>query len=417
METKYNLRNFIDNLLLPNKFYSTVFEIQIAKLYSSVYNLEILEEQPNIKTPDFKINIANGKTIYIECKSLQDFELVHNEEYSRLIDSLQKYCNKQHKSNQIIIRTGTNFNKQYTNDILTEVENLINQDKFGDFKLENLNIEISISKISNWDTPIYGNIQIIHPEQSQLSIITQVKKLPNGMMENKNIIMIGVESKPILNFKKRIEDEIKRAKEQIPDEQLGIIHMQLPIHKGLNFEEYINKNYDELKRILKTKTTRINALIISNPIYNMKDFNPLIPNNQYYVIPNMNVTQNINFNFRYPFTNFIEKNIPDLPVINPNPKIEFGNIIYTPSLNWNIIPLGAILLNLINPSGKIQFKIWKSYDKAITFDIIINGERFCVKSDEDPFIVKERNRIDLFIQDKEVFIYVNKKRINIRKFI
>ncbi|MBO7612034.1 MAG: hypothetical protein J6T23_07485 [Elusimicrobia bacterium] len=209
LETKYNLRNFIDNLLLPNKFYSTVFEIQIAKLYSSVYNLEILEEQPNIKTPDFKINIANGKTIYIECKSLQDFELVHNEEYSRLIDSLQKYCNKQHKSNQIIIRTGTNFNKQYTNDILTEVENLINQDKFGDFKLENLNIEISISKISNWDTPIYGNIQIIHPEQSQLSIITQVKKLPNGMMENKNIIMIGVESKPILNFKKRIEDEIK----------------------------------------------------------------------------------------------------------------------------------------------------------------------------------------------------------------
>ena len=94
--------------------------------------------------------------------------------------------------------------------------------------------------------------------------------------------MIGAEAKPILSFGNRIETEIEKAKKQIPDGSLGILHMQLPIHKGFDFERYINDNYDNLVDTLKKKTGRINALIISNPMHNMKDFTPFIPNIQYY---------------------------------------------------------------------------------------------------------------------------------------
>lgn len=417
LEIKYDITRFIEGLKVSNKFYSTVFEIQTAVLYASIYDIEIIEEQPSLKTPDLKLNVSKDKSIYIECKSLQDFEIENNREYKKLISILRTYCVQKRKSNQIIISAGDNFREQNINDIIKEIKQYINEDKFGDYSLKDFNLEISNTKISDWDTPMYGDISIRHPNHAQFQCFWQMKPLFNGIPEYKHIILIGVEAKPILNFEKRIEREIKNAKKQIPENEFGIIHIQLPIHQGFNFENYINENYDELKRILETKTTRVNTLIISNPIYNMQDFNPLIQNIQYYVIPNMKAIKTFDFDFRYPFTNYLPNNIPDLSISKPDTKIDLRDIIYTPPVDWNSLPSGFIQLNMISPSGKTQFRIWKSFDKSITFDIILEGERICVKANEVPFILNTKNFIDVNIQGENVSIFVNKKEINIRKFI
>ncbi len=413
---KCNLERLKNSLLVPAQFYSAVFEVQVAALYATTYNFDIIEESLE-KTPDFKINLADKKSIYIECKSLQDFEIENNEEYKKLIDLLQKYCQKRQKSVQIIISAGENFRKRHTNGIFNKIKKLINQNSFGRFNLSDLEVEISISKISDWDVPTYGNIQITHPKDAKFEIICQMRLLPNGISENKNIIMIGAEAKPILSFGNRIETEIEKAKKQIPDGSLGILHMQLPIHKGFDFERYINENYDNLVDTLKKKTGRINALIISNPMHNMKDFNPFIPNIQYYVIPNIKANHTIDSNFRYPFTSYVPNNIPDMVLSKKDSKIEMHKIVYIPKTDWNNLPPGIIVLNLVSSSGKTLFKIWKSYDKTITFDIIIEGKRMCVKSTDDPFVTNGRNSIDLIIQNDNVNIYVNKKEISIKRFV
>ena len=131
----------------------------------------------------------------------------------------------------------------------------------------------------------------------------------------------------------------------------------------------------------------------------------------------MKAIKTFDFDFRYPFTNYLPNNIPDLSISKPDTKIDLRDIIYTPPVDWNSLPSGLIQLNMISPSGKTQFRIWKSFDKSITFDIILEGERICVKANEDPFILNTKNFIDVNIQGENVSIFVNKKEINIRKFI
>jgi len=417
LSKKYNISRLINSLLVQNKFYSSIFEIQILEMYSHFYNMQILEESSNSKSSDFLLHLPSGDLIYIECKALQDFEIAKNNEYKKLITRLQLFCKNKQKSIILIIKAGENFHKQNLDNIVNQIKKYIINYQCGEFKLLDLEIEFCIMPIAEWNVAQYGNGEILinHPPNAQFELTCEAEVLFNGVIAHKNFILIGVESKPILNFEKRIEAEIKKAKQQIPSDKSGIIHMQLPIHEEFDFEDYINKNFEKLKRILMNKTTRVNSLVISNPIYNMKNFNANISNIQYYVIPNMNVAKEIHPNFKYPFTNSLEYNIPDIDNIDSH--IEFKNILYTPNFEWENIPTGTIQLNLISATGKTQFKFWKSYDSTITFDFIINGYRMCVKSEKSPFATNKINCIDVSIKNKQIRIFIDKQELKVEKFI
>lgn len=408
IKNKKNSLRIINSLLQHNTFYSAVFETQILAYYSSMYNIEIIEENKTEgeKNPDFLIQ-TNNKNIYIECKALEDFEIDNNIEYQKIIQNLNDYCQKKQKSNLIIIKTGRNFSKSNTNSILSKIYRLINKNSNIETKIDELDIEVVIHKILEWDKPIYGGIRINHPGKASFILQSQMKILDNGIPEQKNLILVGIESKPILNFEKRINNEIKRARKQLKSRQYNILHLQLPISDDINFEKYIDSNYNNIKEYIENYARRINAVIISNPMYYYKKNIPEIQSIQSIIIPNCRANTPIDFDFKMPYSTTVYKNIPDLKIKNNKTKIELKDIFYTQNMPWEKAPVGVILLNLVSSTAETQFKIWKSFIGLVTFDIVIMGTRVSIKSTKNIFPNNEKYKIDINIIGRNIEIIVN----------
>ncbi len=408
IKNKKNISRIINSLLQHNTYYSAVFETQILAYYSSRYNIEIIEENQieGEKSPDFLLQ-TNNKNIYIECKALEDFEINNNIEYQKIIQKLNDYCQKKQKSNSVIIKTGENFSKSNTNNILSKIYCLINKNSNIVTKIDELGIEVIIQKISEWDKPIYGAIKINHPNNANFTIQTQMKILNNGTIEQRNLILVGIEAKPILNFEKRINNEITKARKQLKSDKCNLLHLQLPISDDINFEKYIDENYNNIKEYIENYARRINAVIISNPMYSYKKNSPEIQTIQSVIIPNCRANKPINFDFKMPYSTVMYKNIHDLKIQNNKTKIELKNIFYTQNMPWEKAPVGAILLNIVSSTAETQFKIWKSFIGLITFDIVIMGARVSIKSTKNIFPKNEKYKIDINIIGYTIEIIVN----------
>ena len=408
IKNKKNSSRIINSLLQHNTFYSAVFETQILAYYSSTYNIEIIEENKieGEKSPDFLLQ-TNNKNIYIECKALEDFEIDNNIQYQKIIQNLNDYCQKKQKSNLIIIKTGENFSKSNTNNILSKIYKLINKNSNIETRIDELDIEVIIQKILDWDKPIYGGIRINHPNNASFTLRSQIKIHDNRNIEQTNLILVGIEAKPILNFEKRINNEITRARKQLKSNQCNILHLQLPISDDINFEKYIDDNYNNIKEYLENYARRINAVIISNPMYSYKKNSPEIQTMQSAIIPNCRASKPIDFDFKMPYSTVMYKNIPDLKIQNNKTKIELKNIFYTQNMSWEKAPAGAILLNLVSSTAETQFKIWKSFIGLVTFDIVIMGIRVSIKSTKNIFPNNEKYKIDINIIGYTIEIIVN----------
>lgn len=398
IENLQNLKRLINSLLNKNTFYSAAFEIQTARLYSDLYDVQINEETPNDrKTPDFTIydKYNKIKKINVECKSLEDFDIQNHSKCEILIDNIQKYCNENAKSYKILINTKENFYKNDINKVTNSIIDFIKKESFGTYYINEYNIEVEIENLDNSEALKCCQIQINNSEQ-----YVPLELLPNNFF---NLTFIGTNSKPNLNFESQIRNEINTARKQLLQEELNILHIQLPFNNNFDYEQYIHNNYSKIKILLERCTKRINAIVISNSIYQT-------PNMQFFVIPNCKSRKNIDFDFKYPTISTADmSNISDLQFNDS--KIELKNMFFTPFLDWDKHIPGSIILNLSSSTGKTQFKIWKSYDNTLTLDIIIDGRLRFFKYNKNPFILGQKNKIDLTIQGEKVDLYVNDKKI------
>lgn len=407
-----NFLRIVKKLRVKNTFYSAAYEASVAALYKSFYSLNIIEEG-NSKSPDFDITLPSTEKVYIECKSLEDFSLGKGLLYQQFLTKIEKTCRVNSKSNKIILQTSNNIDQNATNLIIRRVRDLLLNDQYGDHVL-NINEKIfncRITKIANWDQCIYGGISVHHPINCESFTVThQFKILPSRIQENKNIILVAVENYPILDFEKRIKSEIARARKQLPHGSCNILHIQLPISGALDFEQYINNNYDDIQRLLEKSTSNINAVIISKSTYNSKNAKNFPY--QFALIPNDRAATNMPVNFRYPLPQSVC--LPgDLKNQNINSNIEIGNIKYTPNVPWDEIPCGSVADHMMSPSGRTQFRLWKSCDGNIAFEFIIPGtHRRYIKSRENPFIVGQTHRIDIHIVKGEISLVVNDKKLD-----
>ena len=96
-----------------------------------------------------------------------------------------------------------------------------------------------------------------------------------------------------------------------------------------------------------------------------------------------------------------------------NSDIEIGNIKYTPNISWGEIPCGAVAAHMMSPSGRTQFRLWKSCDGNIAFEFVMPGaQRKYVKSKANPFITGQKYRIDIHIAKGEINLVVNNKKLD-----
>ncbi len=408
-----NFSRIITNLCSKGTFYSAAFEASIASLYISSYPVTVTEEGTS-KSPDFNITLLSNEKIYIECKSLEDFSIENNKVFNEIVHKVEKLCRRNKKSNFVVLKTAGNLGQETIDLIVKRIRDIILNDWFGDyiFNVNGTNLICHNRKIAEWDrVSSYGSISVRHPDNCvNFSIAFKVEETPFGIQKNSNIILVAVENYPILNFEKRIKNEIKKASKQLPREKCNILHIQLPISDTLDFENYINKNYMEIQSLLENTTHNINILIISRTLYNLKNLYDFPYQLSLFV--NTKAQTNIPKNFKYPLPGIVclPCNIDKSCV---GKDIEIGNIIYKPPMQWDKVPKGIILFHMISADGKAQFRLWKSYDGNIAFEFIISGAaRYYVKSKDNPFILETNNRIDIKIDKGVIGIFVNKKQLN-----
>ena len=392
-----NLERLTKSLKQKNTFYSAAFEIQTAEIYFNLYEVQINEENVNnSKTPDFTIvdKYNRDNKINIECKSLEDYDIQNHTVCEQLIDRVQKFCHDNNKSYNIWIKTGEKFYQNDINNVANDIIKLIKNDSSGTYNRVEFCMDVKLDKIDDTDVTKSSKIIIENPE-----LYTSLEILPTGFS---NLTFMGIESKPNLNFDKQIYNEINKARKQLIKNELNILHIQLPFNTNLNFEHYIHNNFTKIKSFIERYAKRINAVVVSNSIYQT-------PNMQFFIIPNCNARRDIDFDFKYPTVNTDINNIDDLQFNNS--KIELKNIFFTPYVDWNKYPPGSFIFSLSSSTARTQFKIWKSYDETITLDIIIDGRLRFFKYNKNPFILGKRNKIDITRQGEKVIFYVNDNKV------
>lgn len=277
-----NHQRIINSIINPNTFYSSVFEAHISAKYSNLYNVEVLQETAE-KSPDLLINLNRDK-VYVECKSLEDMVLKNNSQMQTVFFKLQKISNKLKQSNMIIIKLGNKIDGNISNQIIQYVELLLKENKQGVFQDNDLKIEVSISKINEWDKLHCSDINVNHPENCIFELQAQpVQGIIKGF---KNLILTGAEFVPQLDFEKRLIDEINKARKQLPKGHCNILHVQLPLKLDNQFEGIIKNNAKSIELKLENNTKNINSIILSN---SMTPLNFNIHNEQigkYYIIKN-----------------------------------------------------------------------------------------------------------------------------------
>ena len=408
-----NFSRIVTNLRSKGSFYSAAFETSIASLYINLYSLTITREGL-AKSPDFDITLTTDEKMYIECKSLEDFYLGNNKVFNEITHKLEKLCKNNRKSNIVILKTVGKYGQENVDLTVQKIRDIVLNDRFGEYPLNinGMNVVCHNSKLAEWDKITYGGISVKHPSNcTNLLMTLKARKGPsNRIQENSQIILIGIENYPILDFEKRIKNEIKKASKQLPKGKCNILHIQLPISDTLDFENYINKNYMEIQSLLESTTHNINVLIISRTNYNLKNLYDFPYQISLFV--NTKAQTDIPKGFKYPLPGIfcLPCDIDEKPI---SQDIQICNIKYRPVSQWDKTPKGIVLFHMINSKEKVQFRLWKSYDGSIAFEFIVSGiMRHYVKSKDNPFVPGVENKIDIKINTNIITIFVNDKQLN-----
>ena len=376
-----NSNRIIKKILIKSDFYSAVFEAEIAAMYMSNYSVQIIDDSNNKgKSPDLYLIDNDNNKIYVECKALQNIKLELIKVLNNISEQTKTFCKKYKFLAKILIKTIIGFDKKDNNAILSKIKQLIKNKQYGSFVDRALHIEIIIEKVFN-------NVGIVN---YQIDCNTE--------------------------FDNTIKKEIKKASRQLYKNEFNILHLQLPINEGLDFEQYINCHYFNIKKILENDTSNINTLVVSDFSCNTKNYlNQEIEQIQYFIMPNINATKNINFDFRYPCTLNCTDILPDIDKDSIESNITL-NIGFTPNYVWKDIPCGTIILNSVSASGFTQFRIWKSHDNFISFEFVLNGNREIYKMTSTDIIVPFiQNDLNIIIEVKNVNIYINNRKLNLTK--
>ena len=284
-----NGQRIIKSALHKDTFFSAIFEAQTAVQYSKSYEVEVIQEKDDSKTPDLKLKCGNKK-IFIECKSLQDFSVQNNRHLQETFDKIFDCCIKHKQSNVVSIKVGKNLDRKDCQRIVKTISDTITKNITGTFIRDDNRIAYTIQKLRDWDVPFIGNgITINRPNNSMFEARGEFKTNGVGLIsEAKNFIIVEAESAPDIDFMKRIQGEIKKARKQLPKNKSNLLHIQLPIHADIDFEQVIDTNYYEIKHRLEQDTTNINAIVLSNSHNLLRNHDYRVPLVQHVVIPNKN---------------------------------------------------------------------------------------------------------------------------------
>jgi hypothetical protein len=361
LNTAKNIPNFnriIDSIISKGKFYSGVFEVYVAAGYCTLgYDVEAIEENQKIgvQTPDILIKL-NEQKIFVECKSLDDPSIKETPLWNNLCKRLSNALEKYHRSWMINIFAA----KQINGKTLEIVLKLI----FKDIKLNDMSqksflddvFHVEYSKIAEWDKSF--TLPLEFPKKGEIGIVEAEIHNPQGLYRKLRAINILPHTE--FEISKRLINEFKKAKQQIPKEEIGIIHICIPYKEGSKLLQAVDNSYDKLYNEINFNTQRINAVVISSTVLETIPESPIT--SHYYIVPNITTRNNLPNNFAILGTN---ESFEGLELNADEGTIEFEFII--PKDKEKQLPF--FIFQYSSRDGKSMIQVWKTWSDKLRMDI------------------------------------------------
>ena len=360
IETLPNIERIIKSIKDRSTFYSAIFEVFVASAYHiKGYEVEIVKERPNTaeKTCDFRIKIG-GQTVYIECKSLEDFSIKETRKWEELFGRIHKSLDRHHRNWNINILSGKQIDHKDSDFIYAECVANIRNNNLGKMEISGGEFIIECSKISEWEEELEGSLNI--PTNCQLLSCQISTRASKNKVIAKNPRIIGVSPHFEGDIAPRLISEFKTATKQIPKLGPGIIHLAIPYKKGSQLIEVVDKSYYRIHRKLNKDSKRVNAVVISGVTIDEKSKTSI--NYIHNIVPNLNTRSRLPSGFSILGSNDTGIVIPD-----NEGKVEIGFGFYQEFMG--VDPPTYVLYDHSSNDGRYQLKIWKTWNDSFRFEL------------------------------------------------
>jgi hypothetical protein len=283
-----NLELIINRLKKQKTFNSSCNELDVARYYIDLgHQVEAVPES-KAKTPDFLITTIKNDKFYVEAKLIDDTKLQEDNQWTTLMEKIDKLLIKHKKSLFIHVNALTPIKDIGQEGILKLVEQycleLIHK---GSCKAKNKNVEIELSKICEWEESHKDEVNL--PDLGDLSTRTFTgQQLADGFHMT-NVRSINVTKFTKKDLIKAIRRNIENANRQATETYPFIVHIGLPNKKSKEILDITDSVHEHFIGDISRNFEKINAVVIhaSSLETNSKGVNPtrehrmIIPNFTY----------------------------------------------------------------------------------------------------------------------------------------
>lgn len=398
-----NQDRILDSITSRNKFASGSFEAWVAAHYLQTNkHVEAIAEGDS-KSCDLRVVCDDNTSVFIECKSLEDFAIRD----ARHWESLTWLCAKRLQKSRCCWSIEIEATRDVSGKEFQEVQILLS-DAIGsrvprDFATRSFTVRCK--EIAEPDREYEGGI--IGNTTSDHGLIQAEIRVVQGKMFYKNPCLISATEFKGRDHTISILNAIDDANSQLPKDGVNVVHIEVPYKQGERLLQVADDAFDTVLRELSTKYQRIKAVAISGTTIG-KAFPPL--NNP--IVPLFAVVPNYSCKQEFPPTFSILGSSPKPPTpqakyVNPAleqlmpeavPPDEMGPIgtIYVSFEIFDVLPnqKGRPLFYYCSSDGRQQLKLWQTFNNVFRAEVVneATGRQF-VEADLNDLEIGKLNAV------------------------
>ena len=346
---------------------SCLWEATVFCQYSSLFeDVSLIDEDNDTgKFPDIRITTANG-AVFVECKHLEDFDDKQGHIGGRIANLMIKKLREIQPGWELEFEAKRLLTAR--DDVEPAVQaaiQFITRGEIGSTEICDGAFLITSKQLAERDVWVHAPFPEPKPRKPREAIRRYVDgpRSADGNIypyRNPNIVRTSV----FCGYSDwtRIEENLSKARRQIPDNATGITYIQLPYNEPDRFEAMIDSVWDKIFNKLRNQP-EVNAVILTGLYLYLTSDGELTVQERSTIIPNPNPAQQLPIDFRIPH---LENRINLDRTISTEGEIIFQFILDHP------LPQepGKTVFFACSRDGSSQIKAWQSFQNLLRFDFV-----------------------------------------------
>jgi len=300
----------LERLKEKNKFYSTVFELQVAEYYINIgMSVSTIKEGQRDKTPDFLVTTPSGNKIVVEAKYIEDKKSQEENQWHLFSESLDKIMVKHQKSLHIEVKAMSSIGKINLEAINSFVNEYCENNQHS--SIETDDFQVKLQEICSWDYKFIGQAPAPYMQDGDIAKASYNVRRTFHSTEFTNARFINIKKYTLLDNNKALKNKLESANKQIKcytvnnGELPSIIHIGLPHSKSRHIHEVAALAQNYLIGRVNNLFSKVNAIVVQGSSYHNESIradtsSPQNPSAMHqYIVPNFNANNELPDDFKF----------------------------------------------------------------------------------------------------------------------